>query len=43
MAGTRGDLIHEYMGVNYAIVYEVFLHKIPELYQQIKDVWNNYE
>ncbi len=38
MAGMRDRLIHEYMGVNYSIVWDVFKHKIPVLYQQINEV-----
>jgi hypothetical protein len=38
MAGMRDRLIHDYMGVNYFIVWDVFINKIPELYLQIQDV-----
>lgn len=38
MAGTRDRLIHDYMGVNYAIVWDVLKNKIPELYEQINAV-----
>ncbi|TAE09769.1 MAG: DUF86 domain-containing protein [Bacteroidetes bacterium] len=31
MAGMRDRLIHDYMGVNYSIVWDVFKNKIPEL------------
>ena len=40
MAGMRDSLIHDYMGVNYSIVWDVFKNKIPELSSQIKDVLN---
>lgn len=40
MAGMRDRLIHDYMGVNYSIVWDVFKNKIPELYQQVKEVIN---
>lgn len=40
MAGMRDRLIHDYMGVNYSIVWDVFKNKIPELSSQIKDVLN---
>jgi uncharacterized protein with HEPN domain len=36
MAGLRDRLIHDYMGVNYSIVWDVFKNKIPELYDQIQ-------
>jgi uncharacterized protein with HEPN domain len=35
MAGMRDRLIHDYMGVNYSIVWDVAKNKIPELYAQI--------
>lgn len=38
MAGMRDRLIHDYMGVNYAIVWDVVKNKIPELYEQIIEV-----
>ena len=38
LAGMRDRLIHDYMGVNYAIVWDVIKNKIPELHQQILEV-----
>lgn len=38
MAGMRDRLIHDYIGVNYSIVWDVFRNKIPELYNQIQEV-----
>lgn len=38
MAGMRDRLIHDYMGVNYSIVWDVVMNKIPELLNQIKNV-----
>ncbi len=38
MAGMRDRLIHDYMGVNYLIVWDVAKNKIPELTQQIVNV-----
>ena len=35
MAGIRDRLIHDYMGVNYSIVWDVIINKIPELCEQI--------
>ncbi len=35
MAGMRDRLIHDYMGVNYSIVWDVVKNKIPELHKQI--------
>ena len=40
MAGMRDRLIHDYMGVNYVIVWDVFKNKIPELYDEIQGVIN---
>jgi uncharacterized protein with HEPN domain len=38
MAGMRDRLIHDYMGINYSIVWDVVKNKIPELHQQITEV-----
>jgi uncharacterized protein with HEPN domain len=38
MAGMRDKLIHDYMGVNYIIVWDVVLNKIPELAIQISEI-----
>ncbi len=38
MAGMRDRLIHDYMGVNYSIVWDVVKNKIPQLYEQIVEV-----
>lgn len=40
MAGMRDRLIHDYIGVNYSIVWDVFQNKIPELHEQIQKVIN---
>lgn len=41
MAGMRDRLIHDYMGINYNIVWDVARNKIPELSEQIQDVIYN--
>jgi uncharacterized protein with HEPN domain len=41
MAGMRDRLIHDYMGVNYSIVWDVIKNKIPELCHQIVKVIEN--
>jgi predicted nucleotidyltransferase len=38
MAGMRDRLIHDYMGINYSIVWDVVKNKIPELYPQILEI-----
>ena len=37
MAGMRDRLIHDYIGVNYAIVWDVMKNKIPEMNKQISE------
>ncbi len=38
MSGMRDRLIHDYIGVNYSIVWDVLINKIPELHDQIQEV-----
>lgn len=38
MAGMRDRLIHDYIGVNYSIVWDVLINKIPDLHLQIQEV-----
>ncbi|MHC1776843.1 MAG: DUF86 domain-containing protein [Lentimicrobium sp.] len=41
MAGMRDRLIHDYIGINYSIVWDVVRNKIPELSEQIRHVIEN--
>jgi uncharacterized protein with HEPN domain len=41
MAGMRDKLIHDYIGTDYAIVWDVIKNKIPELHQQIIEILNS--
>lgn len=38
MSGMRDRLIHDYMGVNYHLVWDVMKNQIPELKNQIKSI-----
>ncbi|VAW29160.1 Protein of unknown function DUF86, BT0167 group [hydrothermal vent metagenome] len=38
MAGMRDKLIHDYFGINYSIVWDVVLNKIPNLKNQIEKI-----
>jgi uncharacterized protein with HEPN domain len=38
MAGMRDRLIHDYIGVNYSIVWDVLINKIPALNAQRQEV-----
>ena len=40
MAGMRDRLIHDYIGVNYAIVWDVMKNKIPDIHKQIFNFLN---
>jgi len=40
MAGMRDRLIHDYIGVNYAIVWDVMKNKIPNINKQISEFLN---
>ena len=44
VAGTRDKLIHDYMGVDYELVWDILITKIPELKQVIRQAleeWPN--
>jgi len=41
MAGMRDRLIHDYIGINYSIVWDVVKNKIPELSAQIQEILHN--
>ncbi len=36
----RDRLIHDYIGINYSIVWDVIKNKIPGLYTQIQEILN---
>jgi uncharacterized protein with HEPN domain len=38
LLSMRDRLIHDYIGVNYSIVWDVFKNKIPKLNSQIQEV-----
>ena len=38
MAGMIDRLIHDYIGVNYSIVWDVVINKIPDLHNQISEI-----
>ena len=38
MAGMRDKLIHDYMGINYLIVWDVAKNIIPTLIPQIEEI-----
>ena len=42
MAGMRDRLVHDYMGVNYNIVWDVAKNIIPTLTTQIEEIINSY-
>jgi uncharacterized protein with HEPN domain len=41
MAGMRDRLIHDYMGVNYSIVWDVAKNIIPSIRLEIQEIINN--
>lgn len=38
MAGMRDRLIHDYLGIDYSIVWDVIRNKIPDLYKEVTEV-----
>jgi uncharacterized protein with HEPN domain len=43
IAGMRNRIIHGYFSINYEIVYDVVLNKIPELYLIIQEILSDPE
>jgi uncharacterized protein with HEPN domain len=43
MAGMRDKLIHSYFGIDYDIVWDVVINKVPELQQGIEEILRNEE
>ncbi|RMH00521.1 MAG: DUF86 domain-containing protein, partial [Chloroflexi bacterium] len=41
MAGMRDRLIHGYFGIDYDIVWDVVINKIPALQQDIEEILRN--
>jgi uncharacterized protein with HEPN domain len=41
MAGMRDRLVHRYFGVDYDIVWDVVINKMPELWQEVKEIIRN--
>lgn len=40
MAGIRDKIIHGYFAINYDIVWDVIIHKIPELEPKIRAIYD---
>ncbi|MCX7839228.1 MAG: DUF86 domain-containing protein [Anaerolineae bacterium] len=38
MAAMRDKLIHDYFGVDYEIVWDVVVHKVPSLKQEVEEI-----
>ncbi|MCQ8893245.1 MAG: DUF86 domain-containing protein [Methanolinea sp.] len=43
MAGLRDKIIHGYFAINYDIVWDVVIHKIPELEPKIRAMYDEME
>lgn len=41
MAGMRDKLIHNYFGVDYDIVWDVVINKVPELHRELEQILKN--
>ncbi len=43
MAGMKDRLIHGYFGIDYDIVWDVIINKVPDLQQDIEEILQNEE
>ena len=41
IAGTRDKLIHDYIGIDYDIVWDIVTNEIPDLKSQIEEILNS--
>ena len=41
IAGMRDRLIHGYFGIDYDIVWDVVINKVPDLQQEIEEILRN--
>ena len=41
MAGMRDRLIHGYFGIDYEIVWDVVINKVPDLQQDVEEILRN--
>ena len=41
MAGMRDKLIHNYFGIDYDIVWDVVINKVPELHRELEKILKN--
>jgi len=41
MAGMRDKLIHNYFGIDYDIVWDVAINKVPELHRELEQILKN--
>ena len=41
MAGTRDKLIHDYLGVDYELVWDIVQHKIPAIRAAMEEILNS--
>jgi len=41
IAGTRDKLIHDYLGIDYDIVWDIVVEEVPKLRKNIKKILND--
>lgn len=40
MAGMRDRLIHAYLGVDYDLIWDVVMHKVPDMGRRVAEIVN---
>jgi len=43
ISGLRDIIIHQYFGVDYDLIWDIIVNKIPDLYQNVNKILNSFK